>query len=60
MYRIMGEAGGKHVISAMQGDSTVAYVQHSKMCVQEITSQYDGISDGQDKTLLCKNYILNY
>ena len=30
------------------------------MCVQEVTSQYDGISDGQDKTLLCKNYIFNY
>ena len=30
------------------------------MCVQEITSQYDGISDRQDKTLLCENYILNY
>ena len=30
------------------------------MCVQEITSQYDRVSDGQDKALLCKNYILNY
>ena len=45
MYRIMSEAGGKHVISAMQGDSTITYIQHSKMCVQEVTSRYDGISD---------------
>ena len=27
MYRIMGEAGGKHVISAMQGDSMITYIQ---------------------------------
>ena len=44
-YRIIGEAGGKHVISKMQGDSVVTYVQHSKMCVQEVTSQYNGISN---------------
>ena len=56
----MGEAGGKRVISAMQGDSKITYVLHSKMYVQEVTSQYDGISDWQDKTLLCKNVIINY
>ena len=41
----MGEAGGKHVISAMQGDSMITYIQHSKMCIQEVTTQYNGISD---------------
>ena len=45
MYRITCEAGGKHVISAMQDDSIITYVQHSKIYVQEVTSQYDGISD---------------
>ena len=45
MYRIMSEAGSKHVISTMQGNSMVTYIQHSKMCIQEVTSQYDGISD---------------
>ena len=41
----MGQAGSKHVISAMQGDSMITYVQCSKMCYQEATSQYNGISD---------------
>ena len=41
----MGEAGGKHVISAMQGDSMITYIQHSKMCVQKVTTQYNGICD---------------
>ena len=59
MYRIMVKAGGKHIISTTQGDSRITYVQYSKMCIQEVTSQYDGISDWQDKTLLCKNDILN-
>ena len=40
----MGEAGGKCVISAMQGDSVIIYIQHNKMCVQEVTAQYYGIS----------------
>ena len=40
----MGEASGKHVISAMQGDSMITYVQQSKLCVQ-VNSQYNGISD---------------
>ena len=54
----MGEVGG--IISAMQGDSMITYVQHSKMFVQKVTFQYDGISDRQDKTLLHKNNIFNY
>ena len=41
----MGEAGSKHVLSAMQGDGTITYVRQSKICVQEISSQYNGISD---------------
>ena len=41
----MIEAGSKSVISVMQGDSTITYIQHSKICVQEVTSQYKGISD---------------
>ena len=45
MYKIMGDAGSKHVISAIQGDDMITYIQHSKMCVQEITSQNNGISD---------------
>ena len=45
MYRIMGEAGGKYVISTMQGDSTITYIQHGKMYIQEVTTQYNGISD---------------
>ena len=59
VYRIMGGAGSKCVISTTQGDSMINYVQHSKMCVQEATSQYDGISDWQDKTLLCKKNTFN-
>ena len=45
MYRIISEAGGKHVISAMQGDSVITYIQHSKTYIQKFTSQYNGISD---------------
>ena len=45
MYRITGEADGKHVISAMQGDGTITYIQHSKMCVQKFATQYNGIHD---------------
>ena len=56
----MGETGGKHVISAMQGDSMITYIQYSKICLQRVTSQYDGISDWQNKPLLCKNDIINY
>ena len=33
MYWIMGEAGCKHVKSAMQGDGTITYIQHSKICL---------------------------
>ena len=46
MYRIIGEADSKYVISAMQGDSMITYVQHSKICIQEVITQYNGISDG--------------
>ena len=56
----MGKAGGKCVISAMQGDSTITYAQYIKMYILEVTSQYDRISDWQDKTSLCKNNIINY
>ena len=59
MYRIMGGAGSKCVVSAMQGDGTVTYVQHINMCIQEVTSQYNGISDWKYETLLCENYIIN-
>ena len=45
MYQIMVDAGSKLVISAMQGDGTIAYVQHSKMFVQKVSSQCNGISD---------------
>ena len=45
MYNIMGEAGGKYIISAMQGDITITYIQHSIMCIQEVTTQYNEISD---------------
>ena len=45
MYGIMGEACSKCVFSALQGDSMITYIQHSKMCVQEVTTQYNGISD---------------
>ena len=57
---MMGEAGSKHVISAMQGYSMIAYNQHSKMCVQKVASQYNEITDWDDDTLLCENYIFNY
>ena len=39
MYKIMGEAGGKRVIRAMQGDSMINYIQHSKMCIQKFTTK---------------------
>ena len=55
----MGGAGGKRVISTMQGDSMITYIHHSKMCVQEVTNQYNGICDWQDKMLLCEYYIFN-
>ena len=45
MYRITGEASSKRVISAMQGDGNTTYVQHRKMYIQDITSQYNRISD---------------
>ena len=38
IYRIMGETGSKHVISAMQADGMSIYVQHSKMYIQKVTS----------------------
>ena len=41
----MGEAGSKCIISAIQGDGMITYVQHSKMCIQEFTFQYNRISD---------------
>ena len=44
MYRIMGEAVSKCVISIMQGDGTITYIQHSKIYVQEVITQYNGIS----------------
>ena len=43
MHKITGEAGSKHVISTMQGDGVIIYVQHRKMCGQEVTSQYNGL-----------------
>ena len=43
--RIIGKAGGKHIISTMQGNSTITYIQHSKMCVQKNTTQYNGKRD---------------
>ena len=43
MYKITGEAGSKCVISTMQGDSMLTYIQHRKMCVQKVTTQYNGI-----------------
>ena len=43
--RIMGEAGGKHVLSTMQDDSMITYIQQSKMCVQKNTTQYNGTRD---------------
>ena len=45
MYRIINEADPRHIISTMQNDSTITYIQHSKICVQEVTSQYNKISD---------------
>ena len=45
MYRIIGETSSKRVISAMQDNSIITYIQRSKMCVQEVTTQYNGISD---------------
>ena len=42
MHRVKGEASNKHAISVMQGDGMITYVQHSKMCVQKVTSQYNG------------------
>ena len=45
MYMITGEAGSKREISTMQGDSIITYVQYRKMYVQEVTTQYNGISD---------------
>ena len=45
MYRIIGKAGSKQVISIMQGDIMITYIQHSQMYIQEVTSQYNGISD---------------
>ena len=45
MYRVMGEAGGKHVISAMQGNGAITNIQQSKMYVREVNTQYDEISD---------------
>ena len=60
MYRIMGEAGIKHIISAMQGYGIITYIQYNRICVQEAISQYYGIGNWQDKTLLYKNHIINY
>ena len=34
----MSEAGSKPVISIMQGDSMITYIQHGKMCLQKVTS----------------------
>ena len=45
MYRIMGEAGSKCIISAMQANGMITYVQHSNIFVQEVTSQYNRIGD---------------
>ena len=47
----MGEAGSKHVISTTQGDGTITYIGHSKICIQEVTSQYNGISDWYSSAL---------
>ena len=41
----MDEAGSQHVISAMQGDGIITYIQNSKMYIQKVTFQYNGISD---------------
>ena len=41
----MGETGCKHVVSAIQGDGMIIYIQYRKICIQEVTSQYNGISD---------------
>ena len=45
MYGITGEAGGKHVINTVKDDSTITYIQYRKVYVQEVTTQYTGISD---------------
>ena len=58
--KIMGEAGGKYVISAMQDDSTITYFQHSKVYIQKVTTQYNGIRDWYNKTLLYEYNIFNY
>ena len=58
MYKIKGKADSKHVTSAMQVDGLITYIQHSKICVQEATSQYNRTSDWLDKALLCKNHII--
>ena len=42
---IMGEAGGMYVISTMQGDTIITYIQYSNISVQEVTTQYNGISN---------------
>ena len=60
IYRIIAEASSKHVISAIQGDTMITYIQLSKMCVQEVTTQYNGISDWYDKTWLCEYNTVNY
>ena len=57
--RITGKAGGKHIISAMQGDNTITCIQHYKMCVQKITAQYNGTRDWWDKILLYEFNIFN-
>ena len=38
MNRSMVEAGSKHVISAMQGNGIITYIQHRKIYVQKVTS----------------------
>ena len=44
----------------MKGNGTITYIQHSKMCIQKVSSQYNGIGDWKEKTLLCEDYHLKY
>ena len=45
MYRIMGDAGSKHVVSATQGNGMIIYIEYSKMYISEVTCQYYERSD---------------
>ena len=58
MCRIMGEAGGKHVISAMQGDGIITHIQYIKMCTKKSLPRIMGLVIGGTKYCFVKITLL--